>query len=500
MGMRLMQWTRRGMMAGLLAGIATPLLAEDLGIAPRSSLFPRRRGDGGAAPRQIAGPDRLIAAAKLGGTVGFVLADAVTGAVLEAHDPDSPLPPASVMKAMTAAYALDRLGLSHRFGTRILATGPVVGGIIQGDLVLAGGGDPVLDTDMLGDMAAQLAAKGIKGVTGRYLLWDAALPRMERIDDEQPEFVGYNPAISGLNLNFNRVHFEWRRNAGAWNLTMDARAERFMPAVKLARVSVAERETPLFTYKGGDRDEAWTVASAALGKGGARWLPVRHPALYTGEVFRTLLAAHAIKLPDAERIETLPPDLPAGQDLLRHDSLPLSEVLRDMLKHSTNLTAEVAGMTASQAASHSTSAIAMREWARGRHNIDPVIADHSGLGAASRVSAAQMVRLLVDVQGGALPGLLKDHGMHDEKGARLKAHPVTVRAKTGTLNFVSTLAGYIDPPGGRRMAFAIFAGDLDRRAKLSIAERERPQGGSAWNKRAKVLQGQLITRWATMHA
>ncbi|WP_151717876.1 D-alanyl-D-alanine carboxypeptidase/D-alanyl-D-alanine endopeptidase [Gemmobacter serpentinus] len=491
-----MQWTRRGMLAGLLAGIATPLLAEGASLAPATSMFPRRRGDGGAAPRQISSPDRLIAAAKLGGALGFVVADATTGTVLEAHDPDSPLPPASVMKAMTAAYALDRLGPMHRFGTRILATGPISGGIIQGDLVLAGGGDPVLDTDMLGDMAAQLAARGIKGVSGRYLLWDAALPRMERIDSEQPDFVGYNPAISGLNLNFNRVHFEWRRNAGAWNLTMDARAERFTPAVKLARVSVAQRETPLFTYQGGARDESWTVASAALGKGGARWLPVRHPALYTGEVFRTLVASHGIKLPEAERIDTLP----EGQEVLRHDSQPLAELLRDMLKHSTNLTAEVAGMTASQAASHQASAVAMREWARGRHEIDPVIADHSGLGAASRISAAQMVKMLVDVQGGALPGLLKDHGVYDDKGARLKAHPVTVRAKTGTLNFVSTLAGYIDPPGGRRLAFAIFAGDIDRRAKLSLAERERPQGGSAWNKRAKTLQSQLINRWAALHA
>lgn len=482
------------MMAGLLAGIAAPALAEAPGLAPARSLFPRRRGDGGAAPRQLATPDRLIAAAKLGGSIGFVLADAQTGAVLEAHDPDSPLPPASVMKAVTAAYALDRLGPAHRFGTRILATGPVVGGIIQGDLVLAGGGDPTLDTDMLGDMAAQLAARGIKGASGRFLLWDAALPRMERIDAEQPDFVGYNPAISGLNLNYNRVHFEWRRNAGKWALTMDARAERFVPPVRIARISVAQRETPLFTYKAGPRGESWTVASAALGKGGARWLPVRHPALYTGEVFRILLAAHGITLPEPDRTESLPP----GDEILRHDSAPLTDLLRDMLKHSTNLTAEVAGMAASMAASHGASAVAMREWARARHQIDPVIADHSGLGAASRISAAQMVRLLVDVQNSALPGLLKDHGMHDDKGVRLKSHPVTVRAKTGTLNFVSTLAGYIEPPGGRRLAFAIFAGDLERRARLSVAQRERPEGGSAWNKRAKILQGQLITRWASL--
>ncbi|MFD1808302.1 D-alanyl-D-alanine carboxypeptidase [Gemmobacter lanyuensis] len=51
-----------------------------------------------------------------------------------------------------------------------------------------------------------------------------------------------------------------------------------------------------------------------------------------------------------------------------------------------------------------------------------------------------------------------------------------MRAKTGTLNFVSALAGYITPPGGRQMAFAIFTADPDRRARLTVAEREDPPG------------------------
>lgn len=495
-----MALTRRGILAGLLAGAAAPLWAEEPGIAPARSLLPRRRGDSGATRSEPVTPDSLIAAAKLGAaTVGFVLADAQTGQILESRDAGTALPPASVMKAVTAAYALDRLGPDHRFATRILATGPLQGDTLHGDLILAGGGDPVLDTDMLGDLAARLAATGIRRLTGAFLLYDAALPRMERIDAEQPEFVGYNPAISGLNLNFNRVHFEWRRQGGDWNLTMDARAERFVPPVKLARVTVARRETPLFTYQGSPGREDWTVASAALGKGGARWLPVRHPALYVGEVFATLMGAHGLSLPAPSVIDTLPEDRELPRELARHDSDRLDAILRDMLKHSTNLTAEVAGMTASRAASHRASAIATREWAKARHGIAPIIADHSGLGAASRISAAEMVKLLVDVQAGALPGLLKNHGMFDAKGKRVESHPVEVRAKTGTLNFVSTLAGYITPPGGRRMAFAIFAADPERRAALSLAEREDPPGGEGWNKRAKALQGQLIHRWASLH-
>lgn len=484
-----MQLTRRGLLAGVLAGAASAAWAD----APAVSLMPRRRGAGGTPPVLPGSADRLVTAAKLGGAVGFVVMDATTGAVLEARDADQPLPPASVMKAVTAGFALDRLGSSHRFATRVLATGPVSGGIVQGDLILAGGGDPALDTDMLGDLVARLAATGLRGVTGRFALWAGALPALDRIDGEQPDFVGYNPAIGGLNLNFNRVHFEWRRAGADWTLRMDARAERFMPPVHLARVRVVQRDLPVFAWEG---DEQWSVASAALGKGGARWLPVRHPAGYAGEVFQTLCAAQGIKLPAPVLLD----QLPAARELARHDSAPLDLILRDMLKHSTNLTAEVAGLTASQAASLRGSARAMQEWARLRHGVAAQIADHSGLGAGSRISAVQLARLMAGQAGGALPALLKEHGMRDAEGRVAKGHPVRVQAKTGTLNFVSTLAGYIDPPGGRRLAFAILSGDLARRAALPPEDRERPPGGEAWAKRARLLQGQLVARWAGLYA
>ena len=90
--------------------------------------------------------------------------------------------------------------------------------------------------------------------------------------------------------------------------------------------------------------------------------------------------------------------------------------------------------------------------------------------------------------------------MQDAKGKPVKDHPVQIRAKTGTLNFVSALAGYVQPPGGRQMAFAIFSADPERRARLTLAEREDPPGGDAWNRRARTLQGNLLARWAQLYA
>ena len=75
-------------------------------------------------------------------------------------------------------------------------------------MILAGGGDPVLNTDALGDMARRLKAAGIREISGKFLVYGGALPNVAEIDKSQPDHVSYNPAISGINLNYNRVHFE----------------------------------------------------------------------------------------------------------------------------------------------------------------------------------------------------------------------------------------------------------------------------------------------------
>lgn len=486
--------TRREVLAGLLAGAALPARAE----APATSPRPVPRG--GKPLPVLPGPGDLVAQAKLGGVTGLVLLDAATGAVLEALGESQVVPPASVLKTITSLFALDRLGEGHRWTTRVLATGPVVQGQVQGDLVLAGGGDPTLDTDDLGDMAAALKAAGVRGVTGRFRIWAGALPALAQIAPDQPVQVGYNPALSGLNLNFNRVNLEWKRASGQWALSMDARGERFLPRVGMARASVVEREHPVFTYRQDGDEEVWTVASAALGKGGSRWLPVRQPALYAGEVFRTLAAAQGIDLPVPE-VEA--GAAPAGAVLVAHDSDALPDVLRDMLKFSTNLTAETVGLTASGQPGLALSAREMEGWAAARLGMGSAFGDHSGLGPGSRVTPLDMARGLAaglaTPSGVMLPGLLRDMKMRDAKGEAVKDSPVQVRAKTGTLNFVSGLAGVIAPPSGRMMVFAVFSADVPRREALALEDREQPPGLSAWLKRAHALQGKLIHRWGTLY-
>ena len=485
--------TRRLLIGGLL-GTAALAASPALANAPGQSLRPRPRGGlapaaatpaAGTGAAQPASAAALIEQARLGGQVSYAVLDARSGELLEARGETQALPPASVAKAVTALFALDRLGAGFRFATRVLATGPVSGGRVQGDLILAGGGDPTLDTDRLADLAIALKNRGIRGITGRFLLQDNALPGLSRIDAGQPLHVGYNPAISGLNLNFNRVHMEWKRASKGWQIAMDARGARHNPAVRIARAAIAERQSPIFTFEERDGTERWTVASAALGKGGSRWLPVRRPAAYAGEVFQTLCAAQGITLPN--------PRQGGGQGTVVAETLspPLVPLLRDMLRHSTNLTAEVVGLTASGQTSLRASAAMMNAWVRERHGVDLALVDHSGLGGDSRVSALAMARLML--RNPQLTEILRPY----QTPAKAPADRAPVLAKTGTLNFVSGLAGHVQTR--RPLAFAIFSADTPRRDALRGDERERPRGGPEWTTRARTLQGLLLERWAAVY-
>jgi len=242
------------------------------------------------------------------------------------------------------------------------------------------------------------------------------------------------------------------------------------------------------------------VARSALGKGGGRWLPVRDPLGYVGEVFRSLARSHGIEL---KKAKVSGGAVPSGTVLAEHVSVELNKIIRGMLKYSTNLTAEVLGLVATAkrgkpGATLKASAGEMSAWLSRKLNAKrPKFVDHSGLGDASRITSHDMVRAL-SVAGvdGPLIRLMKQIPMKDEKNRVIKNHPLKVFAKTGTLNFVSALAGYVRTPDGRQLAFAIFSADTNRRAGLTKAQRDRPEGGRAWTLRARRMQQRMLERWA----
>lgn len=491
--------TRRLVLSALAAQTALPALANVVtSPRPRPRPAARPRADLGAASSE------LLSERGLSGEASIVVAEARSGTVRWSHQPGLGLPPASVAKAVTTAYAFDALGPGHRYVTRLLATGPVRDGRLSGDLVLAGGGDPTLDTAHLAALVDALRATGLREVTGAFRVWDGALPYVNEIVPSQPDHLGYNPSISGLNLNFNRVHFEWARQGSDYRTTMDARAGRLVPQVSQIGVRLSPEPVPVYTHTE-DRAtgrELWRVARPALGGAGARWLPVRRSALYAGDVFRTLARSGGLSLsaPQVTASEP-PPGLPV---LASHVSASLADIATGMLRFSTNLTAEVAGLSATGArrgaipAGLADSAAEMTGWAQTAYGMSPAtrFADHSGLNGAARITAQDMVRVLrgEGIDGGLQP-VLREIGLVRPDGG---AEPLRLWAKTGTLNFVSALAGYIAPARGPELVFAIFTADQDRRRAIPPGGEENPPGTAGWTRRSRAMQFEFVRLWAAL--
>lgn len=425
------------------------------------------------------------------GDHAVALIDVATGTLLESYAPDSALPPASVTKLVTTLFALDQLGPTFTFTTRIMATGPIDGNLLHGDLILRGDGDPVLDSDELARLADQLRARGITRITGRFLYDSSILPERPRLVADQPPQVAYNPGISGLNLNFNRVFFEWKNKGAELSLTARAITER--PEVRSIRAETVPGQEPVYIYSEDQNGPVWRLAAHALKRDGGRWLPVRKPGRYAAETFRDLAAARGLTLPKPVAGVT-PAD---AIELTRFVRRPLPELSRGMLYHSTNISAEAIGLRASGAANGGASAQAMNAWAEARYGITGLrLADHSGLDDRGRVSARNMARILADAgRSGALDGLVRRYFVPKLSERQQR---VDVRAKTGTLNFVRGLAGYLTAPGGRRLAFAIFSSDLEARAALDTTI-ETPRGAKHYINRAVTFEQALLRRWIGLY-
>lgn len=484
-----------------------------------------RRAFAGRRLADPAGPESPTPLKPRSGRVGFVLVDPKTGRVLERRNPDVRMIPASVAKAPTALYALDVLGPAHRFETRLAAVGPIAGGVLRGDLYLIGGGDPVLDGADLTALVERLKDAGVTRVAGRFFYDAHAYPAMAALEPSQPPQAAYNPALSGLNLNFNRVRLNWERGKGGrYTFTATASgAKKRVPTPLVSAVAVGsgatsgfERvERPWLVGPGvveGVREE-WRIARRLLSKRGGRWLPTRRPGAYAASIFQALAHQEGVGVP-APRPAQAPQ---SARTLARFESRPLEDIVRGMLKHSTNLTAEAVGLAASRARGLprldvDRSAGLMSSWADTRFGVlgstEAVAAaptefhNHSGLSTDSRLTARAMAAILMEAarDGARFDAFLDVMPLYRWRG---KPKGLTVKAKTGTVYYGRGLAGYMECASGRRLAFAYLHSDIPGRAKFDAAydpaSGGRPAGASAWLGRARSIERKLLAAWHKRH-
>ena len=168
-----------------------------------------------AATQHSAASDRLPPALQLALDNARIPAESVSvwvqpvdaAAPTIAFNARTPMNPASVMKLVTAFAALERLGPAHTWRTRVATHGPIRNGVLEGDLFLVGGGDPVLGYDRVWKLLRRLRALGVERIAGDIVL-DGSVLRLPAHDPDAFDGRGlrpYNSGPHGLLLNYNTL-------------------------------------------------------------------------------------------------------------------------------------------------------------------------------------------------------------------------------------------------------------------------------------------------------
>lgn len=406
------------------------------------------------------------------------IVDVDSGTALYQHDPDVAMNLASNAKLLTTVAALGTLGGGFRWRTAVYADDlDEATGEVKGDLYVRGRGDPTLSEADLRQLAADVAARGVRDIKGdlvidaTYFDSDVEPPHF---NDQPKERAGYRAPVASFGVDKSAITVnviaEPGGSAKMW-LSPDAgdyarlmKAEATSDPIKPTRlkVDVKPKKDHL------EVDIAGTIRPAD-GSFDKRYR-VDDPEKFAAKVFQRALedaGVHTKKLTTG----TVPM---TAKLLAAHDSAPLALVIREMNKQSDNYVAETLLKTLG-AETRTTPGPAT--WADGLAARDRYLSgigitgyraeNGSGLYAATDVSAKQLVNLLRAAHrdyriGPDLVASLPTGGVDGTLAKRWHGHAAAgrVRAKTGTLDKVVTLAGFIAVDGGHQLAFAILANDI----------------------------------------
>lgn len=332
------------------------------------------------------------------------------GSVLAAVKDTTSLPPASTQKIATIGTALAVLGPTHRFRTVLQGTAPLPPrvvwkgvaprGVYGGALVVVGGGDPSLRTAGLTSLLSTALARGIRTVTGGLWLDTSTFDHVHTAPGWKPEWVGTEVGpISAFMLeqNLGRTDAAYLRDPDTGNLTVI---------------------------------QSWLTAHGVTVRGG----------LHVG-------------LPAA----------PLRATFGSWASEPLSVLAQVTLRDSVNTWAEVLLKDVGAASGEGSTARGITVEARTLAAAGAsfgTAADGSGLSSLNRMNAAQELSIL-RAYGTSAVGLLDDLPVSCVSGTmqhRLCALPGRVHAKTGTLDTLSALTGYVIDTAGNRLWFSVQVG------------------------------------------
>ncbi len=437
-----------------------------------------------ALPALVRDIDALLAAPALAhGYWGVLVKSLKTDETLYAVNAKRLMMPASNMKIVTLAAAAERLGWNYTYETSVFAAGRIDAGVLQGDLIVVGSGDPSIGEtpDVLGAWAEQLKARGLRVIAGRIIGDDNAF------DDDGLGFGwswddlpdDYAAGVSALQYNENAVRVTVGPGvaAGDWAGVAVSPTSGGLVVESSLTTSAADRPPAVSAQRlPGSPRLRLSGAVPLSAPPVSRDVSVDNPTQFFVNALRTTLIAHGIDVRgpavDIDDIRDAPPP-PYGAPFISHRSPPLSTLALRLMKASQNLYAETLLKTLGPGASgrstatgRSSALAALQAWGVGADGL--ILRDGSGLSRYDYVTPEALVTILMHVDRQAsLKGPFEESlpiaGRDGSLSNRMKgtAAEGNARAKTGSMSNVRGLSGFVTTADGEPLAFSILANNFE---------------------------------------
>lgn len=413
--------------------------------------------------------------------IAYAMQDLTTDEYLAAREPDGKLNLASNAKVLTAMAALSALGGGFKWRTSVYTLEPPdETGLVKGDLYVRGRGDPTLSVGALDQLAADVAARGIRTIEGKLVLDTTYFDNQvepPHFNEQPKERASFRAPVAAFGVNRSSVTMTiMAEPGGGARVTLDPITE-YTRITKDEVTSVPTGRTRLRLEMKPKRDHVELEITGQIRTGEGSWdlrRRIDDPARFAAVVFKKKLERHGVTLRKPQIAFAAIPQ--TAKLVAHHDSPALAEVVRIMNKHSDNYLAESilktlgAETKGTPGAATWPDALAAMQRELGKHGLAAGtfrVGNGSGLYTATEVSPRQMVTVLARAHaeyriGPDLLASLPTGGYDGTLSRRYhgKAAFGRVRAKTGTLDKVNTLAGYVAVDSDHVIAFAVLVNDI----------------------------------------
>ncbi|AIY43400.1 D-alanyl-D-alanine carboxypeptidase [Collimonas arenae] len=391
-----------------------------------------------------------------------------TGKVLASSNAAVPFNPASTMKLVTTDAALELLGPAYRWKTQAYADGSQVGNVLQGDLIFKGNGDPKLVQENFWLFLRQIRAKGIRDIRGNIVLDRSSF---DETAYDPSEFDGdpmkpYNVGPDALLLNYKALTFQFVPDPDKRQVSvvLDPPMSGYpVKPPRLGQGSCDDWQGKLQASVDADGASFNGVLPASCGEKTWYVNPYKmNSTQYFGAVFRQMWTDLGGTFSGSVKNGSTPP---GARLITEWSSVTLPEVIRDINKYSNNVMARQVLLTIAAdilklPATPERGARAIQTWLANK-GIDAsglVIENGSGLSRNEKISAQTMGRMMAAAfQSPVMPEFVSSMPLVGYDGTmrkRLKDQSVAGQAhvKTGTLNDVRAIAGYVLAASGKYYA------------------------------------------------